>query len=891
MNRPSPIADSLRALSEVDILAGMQELVDTGDPRVLDPFGERLIFGPTTKDDRTRLLQQCDELWGLFEQLPLPTRRSLDPDIVRAVMCLVTPNISWKSPTHEEKYATQAAQAARWEQRLRNIISGLEYAGNAIPMDYAVAMHRLSLLGSVQTVSRIHTELVKLHPEIIGNLEVSSRTLDARLKALQAWANNINDSHRPISIASGWRMNLWDRNRMTGGAFAAESQRFGIQKVSRKDDFYRRVEPLDRVATVDAAAPSALNLLWSALQDVNAQADFFKEDILKRIVDTMRLVRSELKGRDGEAEIGNMIQQTLEGPFGINMQYLCPKSVLPSETEAQPAIPLGSDMVVALVEWFGHRGELWKMIAAAEIFAKLQPYDDSRFEPSLHQFKPMSDESGRPYFESSSSPLDQSVPDDQLEDVSGSEEQMEEQSALGSYLDATASPSSIEEASSRGVVLLPGEVEFWDDLWLATKNLALRRLVSLHRWHFLPDNAKPGTSKPAEDPDPGTERLRASSSEAIESGSENPQPIIPTEYAESESFNPPEDNPFLGPAPVQRRSTQAGHYKRAWGKALKRARKALRELHTETAELERYDEFYPQRPYPLDLVRRILPFPSKLSPNIYVSSLNERTLDPPTDIASDELFKHLLRATMDKEDWRATMVAFRMWIDAIETHHSAFIREMILKHDRARLDASRRENNTNATDTADPETSHLAWSKDILPPRVSYVIPTILGFHNLGRKRYNTMTSKPSLMLREIAETLRSSLVRLKEEHFILTGRAETSGQMTKPEYDRAMTRAKVYNPTAPFAELFNGLPTTPSEDRPKRISDHLDPRNYCYWLSSRIDRLQGILDRNLGQRLGTVAADRRRSGLRRAWRAFAGKINRQGGELPPSRRPSRRDP
>ncbi|ORX34356.1 hypothetical protein BD324DRAFT_609997 [Kockovaella imperatae] len=352
-------------MSEDEILDQLVEVVGSAPLSDYPPF-------PLIELSARRLSSRSSTVWSLYSQLPIPTRRSLDPEILRKILFIVTPHAPVPYQKSEDRYSLQMDRSSRCERRLQAIIADLEFSMSITQLDYAVAMHRVALYGGIVAVSRIHTLLLERVPESALRPEIFVHTLRTRLLALETWCRAHRASSKPISTAAAWEMSVMERNELTGGSFGtvgtddrSAKDPLALAKKARRRDFYKPVVPLEWGERIDSVAGSLLQVLWSVLRDVNEKPELFTPEIVNDIIKSLNYIRDVFQHRDERKDVDKMLVDVFQGLLGLNLQSLAP--------QVNPAVHLNQDSLLALCNLLGQNGETWKMIAASEIFGKFQP--------------------------------------------------------------------------------------------------------------------------------------------------------------------------------------------------------------------------------------------------------------------------------------------------------------------------------------------------------------------------------------------------------------------------------------------------------------------------------------------------------------------------------------
>ena len=350
---PSWVA-AAEEVSEQEKLDQLHSLLDKAEdfdelPRLQPPTGH--------------YIHTANAIWSLFTSLPESTQRSLDVKTLRKLARVVTPP-EMPYDRNQDRLASQMDVSQLYNSRIRVILQCLEWQGKSLPTDYVRAMHIIALFGSVVDVERLHNQFAKMYPEDTKHRDVLRWTVHARLAAIQAWTKAIEFRAPVTSRSIGGSDDRAKDERLEQKYFAASMDR-RIQNLYQDE--------------IDRTSPPAVQLLWSVLQDYNDSPRKFEPRTLQAVMKSLNLVRALITDQGRAEQMDEMIRTLLEGPYAINLQYFYKNSPFQRYRDL-PLVILDAPSLEALVDWFARRGQVWKMIAAIDVYGRFgwHGYEEDR---------------------------------------------------------------------------------------------------------------------------------------------------------------------------------------------------------------------------------------------------------------------------------------------------------------------------------------------------------------------------------------------------------------------------------------------------------------------------------------------------------------------------------
>ena len=285
--------------------------------------------------------ESADQTWALYGRLSPSTRRTLSAEILRNVLRSVTPK-EHPPTTKATKLEINAESARQYERRLRNVIMDLSAAGvSALPQDFIVALRQLARTGDVDGTEQIYSQIIRSWPSILSDpVFAKSELLAIRTSAIAKWLRAVASTPVP------------DESRRS----------------FRKDDSESSLQ-----SVLVNKGPSVISALWSIVKEYSTAGITPDRNSLSLIMVSLNLSSEVFREKPFARHIDGVLEEIFKQAYGLDLPYLGIKDTavdIPEGNEAGASMfnPVDHVALNALVEWYGRKGQVWNMVAAAEVF-------------------------------------------------------------------------------------------------------------------------------------------------------------------------------------------------------------------------------------------------------------------------------------------------------------------------------------------------------------------------------------------------------------------------------------------------------------------------------------------------------------------------------------------
>ena len=307
------------------------------DAGIVDQSGvveelEAHLNTPSQSSEGVCTTEYATQTWDIYGRLATSTRRFLPHSTLRAVLAQICPQDNAVRSNRKNRLTVSLREGRKYHDRLQYVLRDLHFSPHGLELcDMELALRRITRYGYMQGMEELYDQTIKRFPDLTTEKD---GLLALRLTAMIKWAK------RSIIVPTQAAPHLLAKDPN------AQSPR--AQLLEEQGDFM-------------------LQSLWAILHEYTSNAVKPTQDTLALLVEAINLSRELYSEPQSARRLDQMLEHLLKEAYGIDLPYIAAKANMVEAIGAdlrgleQPAINV-------LIQWYGRRKEIWKMIAASESF-------------------------------------------------------------------------------------------------------------------------------------------------------------------------------------------------------------------------------------------------------------------------------------------------------------------------------------------------------------------------------------------------------------------------------------------------------------------------------------------------------------------------------------------